>query len=68
MTLGDGVTWTLSVGAIAIGCFAKNFGYATGVVYTDTDSKRAPTWMGRLAFIGVGVLLLVPELVRLFSH
>jgi hypothetical protein len=66
MKVTDVVILIMSVGAILIGCFGKTFNYATGRTWS-ASGKPAPTWLGRLMFIGVGVLFLVPELVHLFS-
>jgi hypothetical protein len=67
MRLSDWIVLVVAIGAIVIGCFSKNFDYATGIVYTSSPTKRAPTWAGRLIFIGIGILLLIPELVHLLS-
>jgi hypothetical protein len=66
MKATDVVIVIMSVGAILIGCFGKIFNYATGPTWS-ASGKRAPTWLGRAMFIGVGFLILVPELVHLFS-
>lgn len=67
MRISDCAVLIISIAFIVIGCVTKNFDYATGIVYASTPGKPAPTWVGRLAFIGVGVLLLVPELIHLLS-
>jgi hypothetical protein len=66
MKVSDVVILIMSVGAILIGCFGETFNYATGLIWS-ASGKRAPTWLGRVMFIGVGVLILVPELIHLFS-
>jgi hypothetical protein len=66
MKAADVMILIMSVGAILIGCFGKTFNYATGRTWS-ASGKRAPTWLGRATFIGVGFLILVPELVHLFS-
>lgn len=68
MTLGDVTILIFSVGAITIGCVRRTFYQATGTIYTSRSSKRAPTWLGRSMFIGVGLLILIPEIVHLFFN
>jgi hypothetical protein len=68
MELKDFVVLVFATGAIVIGCFGKNFFYAKSVVTWSVSDKKAPLWLGRLFFIGIGVLLLIPELIHLFSE
>ena len=56
-----------SVGFILIGIFVPKFYGATGITYMSSQSKQIPTWIGRTAFIGAGLLMLIPEIIHLFS-
>jgi hypothetical protein len=67
MKASNGIAILLSIAFILYGCFGKSFYWATGIVYTSKPSKRGPPWFGRLMFIGVGMLILIPELVHLIS-
>jgi len=68
MRFSDFAVLIISVSFIVIGCLSKNFFYATGITYASTPSKRAPIWIGRVAFIGIGLLMLVPELMHLSAR
>jgi hypothetical protein len=68
MELNDVAILVLSVGAIVIGCVGKKFYEGTSTSYTATSSKPAPTWLGRLMFIGVGLIILIPEIIHLISN
>jgi hypothetical protein len=55
------------IGAIIIGCYGKTFYYAKSRHASGGASdKKAPTWLGRLMFIGIGFLFLIFELKRAF--
>ena len=57
----------LGIGLILYGCFGRNFEYATGIIFTSSPSRKAPTWLGRTMFIAVGALILLPEGLRLLG-
>ena len=70
MTFFDVLTLIVGVISIVIGCAGKTFYYAKGLNFASVSDKRAPTWLGRAMFIGIGILFLAIELERLFfvSH
>lgn len=67
MKTGQFISIFLGAGLILYGCFGKDFEYATGIVYTSSPNKKAPTWLGRTMFIAVGLLILLPETLHLLD-
>ena len=54
----------IGIAGILIGCMTKTFYYIKGRF--GSSDEPAPTWFGRLIFIGVGVLFVVMGLRHLF--
>jgi hypothetical protein len=57
----------MSIGAIVIGTLGEKFYWANNVRVASVSNKRMPRWLGRALFIGVGVLLLIPEIIHFLS-
>jgi hypothetical protein len=68
MKISDFIVLIMSIGAIVYGCVGRDFYYAKSIAFWSASDKRMPAWQGRVMFIGIGVLLLVPELFHLFSN
>jgi hypothetical protein len=63
MTLTDLMVLTIGIGSVVFGCVADTFYYTRGL--HGKLGEQAPTWLGRLLFIGTGCLAVALEVRHL---
>jgi hypothetical protein len=63
MPVSSGVLIFVGVCAIIAGSIGNNFYYSKGL-FAASD-KRAPSWFGRMVFIGVGTLMILVGVIHL---
>jgi hypothetical protein len=68
MNASDFLGLGVPIAFIAIGIFGESFYFAKGIAIAAPSSKKAPTWLGRIFFVGGGLLGLVVRIAHMLSR